>query len=95
MTIIPSPVLLQANIEALAPLQQYGLPGLFILSLICYIYFKDKTHKEERKEWKDDTKALNEKHEIAMKGIVDDFKVTMHDIYKLMVRVETKLEDRR
>jgi hypothetical protein len=91
---LPLAVLLQLkDISTDNPLLQYGLAGIVILLLASYIYTKDKSHKEERAEWRKDTAALVERHEIAVKNLVDKFDHTLNDLSKLMVRVETKLDD--
>jgi hypothetical protein len=81
--------------ELFSVFQQYGLAGVVIAIFAAYIYFKDKAHKEERDEWRHDNAMLAAKHDATIAKIVEDFKGTLHDISKLMVRIETKMDDRR
>lgn len=66
-----------------------------IALLAAYIYLKDKTHKEERSEWRKEAVALSEKHTSAIQNVVDKFDHTLTEYSKLMGRVEAKLDSRK
>lgn len=96
MIAIPLSVLLQAKeaFDLYSSFLQYGLGGCMIVLLSIYIYAKDRSHKEERSEWRKDTLALTEKHTLAIQNVVDKFDDTLKEYSKLMGRVEARLDSR-
>lgn len=64
---------LLAQTEALSPWAQFGLAGLVIGALFLYVWQKDKSHTDERTEYRKDIKEIAEKHDTVATNMTERF----------------------
>ena len=57
---------------------EYGLSGLVISALLGGLWWIIKGHREERKEWREDASARQEKTDMVIKELADAIKDTWH-----------------